>query len=155
MQFKVKRLTPTAKLPEKIDPNAVGWDLYVDSIEIKNGCLSIGTGVAVIPPDGYYFQLFPRSSQSKIPLVFGNSVGVIEPEYTGEILVKLRPVMDIYHSNINEGEKNYTFGFGYTINIGDRIGQLVLAPLVHSEIEEIEDLPETKRGSDGFGSTGK
>lgn len=97
--IKVQLLTSTAKPPIKVDPAAVGWDVFADSVRCDGGKLIYGTGIAITPPDGYYFDLAPRSSQSKVECVLCNSFGVIEPEYTGQVMLHYRPVGYYYNHN--------------------------------------------------------
>ena len=79
--IKVQLLTPTAKPPIKVDPAAVGWDVFADSVECKDGMLIYKCGIAVEQPEGYYFEVLPRSSQSGYPSVFGISFGCIVPDF--------------------------------------------------------------------------
>lgn len=88
----VKRFTSSAKLPKKSTSRSVGFDIYVDRVEYDFGCMIIYTGIAVQPPDGYYFDLIPRSSLSASGLIMANSIGVIDPDYSKEIQVRLRPI---------------------------------------------------------------
>jgi len=158
--IKVQLLTPTAKPPIKVDPAAVGWDVFADSVECKDGMLIYKCGIVVEPPEGYYFGMYPRSSQSSKECVFGNSVGIIEPQYRGELQVRLRPVGNFKVPTTTNSNhyaymeyKDWQF---LPFKLGDRIAQLVLHPLVNSEIEIVEKLSETARGSSGFGGfTGK
>jgi dUTPase len=92
LTFEYCLLTDTAKAPVKNDPNAVGWDIYPDVWRVENGYLEVYTNVAVKPPAGYYFGFYPRSSQTNRNDVFGNSVGVIEPDYRGGLIIRLKPV---------------------------------------------------------------
>lgn len=162
--MKVKLLSETAKLPIKADKDAIGWDVFCDSIYVKDGALVYGTGIAVQPPKGFYYQFIPRSSQTKSWWVWGNSVGIIDPNYTGEIQARMRPVGDVL---VDENNKLPYVNFydGITVfkedrpfSIGDRIGQLVLHHIEEDEdynIEVVNHFEETTRGSGGFGSTGK
>jgi dUTP pyrophosphatase len=131
----VKKLDENAKLPWK-EHNSVGYDLYVNTCkydEETTNCI-IGFGIAVKPPEGYYLQIVPRSSIYKSAMQLTNCVGIIDPEYTGEIKAVVR-----------------TFN---PPQIGGRYFQMLLVPFPPSEIEEVTELPETARGEGGFGSTG-
>ena len=157
--IKVQLLTPTAKPPIKVDPAAVGWDVFADSVECKDGMLIYKCGIAVEPPEGYYFEMLPRSSQSGKPSVFGNSLGCIEPDFRGELQVRLRPV-GLYYEIFTDGEQEIKTYFQeyqeLPFAIGDRIAQLVLHKKEDSEIQIVDKLNETARGSSGFGGfTGK
>lgn len=99
----------------------------------------IPTGVFVEIPQGYELQLRPRSGialESGITVL--NSPGTIDSDYRGELLVLL-----INLSNVP-----------YTVNNGQRIAQIVLAPVCHAEFELTDRLSETERGEKGYGSTG-
>lgn len=154
--IKVQLLTSTAKPPIKVDPNAVGWDVFADSVECKDGMLIYKCGIAVEPPEGYYFAIYPRSSQSKTETILSNSVGIVEPEFRGELQVRLRPIGSFTgFSDENWLDVKFKDWQFLAFKPGDRIAQLVLHPLVNSEIEVVDKLSETQRGSGGFGSTGK
>ncbi len=156
-QIKIKRLSSTAKLPTK-KPEDIGWDCYVDRIWIEDGALMYGFGIAVEPPEGYYVDLVPRSSLSKQRWVVGNSFGVIDPKYRGELKAALKPVGDVV---MTEKGDAWNICFTQDVNcnlppfaIGDRPVQMILREIIESELIE-SDLSETERGEGGFGSTGK
>ncbi len=137
--IQVKKLYEDAKLPWK-EPNSVGYDLYTHSCiphmeDGMGGIYTIGFGIAVRPPEGYYLQIAPRSSLYKAKLLLTNSLGIIDPEYTGEL-------------------KAVVLAFDKPPEVGARYFQLLLVPFPQSQIEEVTELPETNRGSGGFGSTG-
>jgi len=98
------------------------------------------TGIAVEIPPGYFGAIFPRSSVREKRMMLSNCVGVIDSGYRGEITFSFRLFRD---------------SFGAEYNPGDRIGQLVILPLPEVEFEEVLVLSESKRGTGGFGSTGK
>ncbi|KCZ48307.1 dUTP diphosphatase [Hyphomonas pacifica] len=100
----------------------------------------IPTGLSVAIPQGYEIQVRPRSGlAAKHGLTCLNTPGTIDSDYRGEIKVIL----------INLGQE------AFTIQRGERIAQLVLAPVTQLAWEEVESLDETERGSGGFGSTGR
>jgi dUTP pyrophosphatase len=104
------------------------------------GRAAIPTGIAIALPAGYEAQLRPRSGLAlKHGLTVLNSPGTIDADYRGEICVILA----------NLGDK------AVKIERGDRIAQLVVAPVTRIAWQEVEALPETARGSGGFGSTGQ
>ena len=82
--------------------------------------------------------MFPRSSNAKKDLILSNSVGVLDSNYRGEVMLKFKPQ--------KQGGKMY--------EVGDRIGQIIIMPYPHIEFKEVEELSETNRGDGGFGSTG-
>ena len=97
------------------------------------------SGFAVAIPDGYEVQVRPRSGLAvKHGITVINAPGTIDADYRGEVKVGL----------INLGNKQFT------VNRGDRIAQLVLAPVCQAELQVVEDLDDSARGAGGFGSTG-
>ncbi|MEM0986815.1 MAG: dUTP diphosphatase [Pseudomonadota bacterium] len=100
----------------------------------------IPTGLSVAIPEGYELQMRPRSGlAARHGITCLNSPGTIDSDYRGEIKVIL----------INHGSD------AFTITRGERIGQLVLAPVCQLKWAEVETLPDTMRGDGGFGSTGR
>ena len=140
----VKKLKPSVKLPSYKTNGASGMDLmaHIDkSIELKPGesCL-IPTGLSVAFPKEYEIQIRPRSglaAKSNISVL--NTPGTIDSDYRGEIKIIL----------FNHGSENFI------INNKDRVAQMVLTPIIKMELEETKELPESVRGEEGFGSTGK
>ncbi len=99
----------------------------------------VPTGIAIALPPGWEAQMRPRSGlAAKYGVSCVNAPGTIDADYRGELKVIL----------INHGAEDFT------INRGDRIGQMVIAPVYQARFEEVEDLDETERGQGGFGSTG-
>tara|TARA_R110001606_G_scaffold83056_2_gene189897 strand:- start:515 stop:961 length:447 start_codon:yes stop_codon:yes gene_type:complete len=99
----------------------------------------IGTGFAFAIPAGYEIQVRPRSGLAlKKGISIPNTPGTIDSDYRGELKVIL----------INHGDEDFV------IERGDRIAQIVVAPVQRGNLVEVEDLDETARGSGGFGSTG-
>ncbi|MBN9524580.1 MAG: dUTP diphosphatase [Alphaproteobacteria bacterium] len=99
----------------------------------------IPTGLAIALPAGYEAQVRPRSGLAlKHGIALVNSPGTIDEDYRGEVGIIL----------INLGSDSFT------INRGDRIAQLVVAPVTRALLAEVDDLPDTARGAGGFGSTG-
>lgn len=99
----------------------------------------IRTGVKVAIPEGYVGILASRSGLGvKRGLSVAQGVGVIDSDYRGELLVPL-------HNRANHREQ---------IKFGDRIAQLLIIPVIQPELVIVEELDETERGEDGFGSTG-
>ncbi len=99
----------------------------------------VPTGIAIALPPGWEAQMRPRSGlAAKHGIACVNAPGTIDADYRGELKVIL----------INHGAEDFT------INRGDRIGQMVIAPVWQARFEEVEELDETARGQGGFGSTG-
>jgi dUTP pyrophosphatase len=142
MVLKVKRLSPKAKIPAYQTEEAAGFDLHsIEDVILKpNERRLISTGLAFEIERGYEIQIRPRSGLAfKHGITVLNSPGTIDSDYRGEIKVLL----------INLGEEDFE------IKEGDRIAQAVIAPVIQASFEEVDTLSETKRGSGGFGSTGK
>ena len=100
----------------------------------------VPTGLSVAIPEGFEIQMRPRSGlAAKHGLTCLNSPGTIDSDYRGELKVIL----------INHGDS------AFTISRGERIGQMVLAPVTRLVWNEVDSLDETERGTGGFGSTGK
>lgn len=100
---------------------------------------AIPTGIAIALPNGYEAQVRPRSGLArKAGISMVNSPGTIDADYRGEIMVLL----------INLGQEPFV------VNRGDRIAQLVIAPVVQASWQVVETLEETERGAGGFGHTG-
>jgi len=136
----VQRCKPSAQLPVRAHPTDAGFDVTIVDVLKKHGDVTFfGTGIQVCPPDGFYFDLVPRSSISKTGYILANSVGIIDPGYTGEIIVALR--------KIDQGAKD--------LELPIRIAQLI-PRRIHSDIVLTEcfgGLKPTDRGDGGFGST--
>jgi dUTP pyrophosphatase len=131
-------------IPSYATSGSAGMDLRAcieEPIVMEAGQIAkIPTGIAIQIPDRYVGGfVFPRSGlSSKYGISLINCVGVIDSDYTGEIIC---PV-------INHGDKSFT------VNPGDRIAQLVFMPVCNATLVQTDDLQETQRGSGGFGSTG-
>ena len=136
MQLKVKRLTQTAKLPEKNNQTDAGFDLFSDE-NITVGTQSvIKTGLALEIPQGYYAEIVGRSGlTSKTSFRVNN--GVIDSDYRGEIGIMCE-----------------TYKATYTIRKGDKIAQMILYKLPEFQIVEVAELSSADRGEKGFGSSG-
>lgn len=120
------------------DAGNAGYDLVATSREDTEMYVEYGTGLAVEIPDGFVGLLFPRSSQSKYSMILANCVGVIDSSYRGEIKARFKKV-----------------GEGAEYNVGDRVVQLVIVPIVQPAWSEVDKLSDTNRGSQGFGSSGQ
>jgi dUTP pyrophosphatase len=101
--------------------------------------VTVHTGISVAIPEGFVGILAPRSSLGRKGLSLANTIGIIDSDYRGEILVDLV---------VKQGKP------WVQINPGDRFVQLLLIPVLQCNIEEVQDLPDTARGAGGFGSTG-
>lgn len=145
MKVLFKKLDPTAILPRYATPGSAGADAYVplsaDPVTIRPGeTVFIHTGLAMAIPEGYVGLVYARSGlASKQGLAPANKVGVIDSDYRGEWMIALYNQSDSLR----------------VIQPGDRIAQLVIAPVVTPDLEETDELDDTLRGSGGFGSTGR
>jgi len=140
----VKKLNSKAQLPKYKTSGSSGMDLMAlieNPIKIKpQESALIATGISIAIPEGTEVQIRPRSGlAAKFSISVLNTPGTIDSDYRGEIKIIL----------FNHGKEEFT------INNNDRVAQMVLMPILKAEFEEVEDLPETLRGSEGFGSTGK
>ena len=136
--------TSPVTIPSYATRGSAGMDLCAcldKPILVKAGeIVRIPTGIALQLPDKYVGGfIFPRSGlSSKNGISLINCVGVLDSDYTGEIVC---PVVN--HSNID-----------YTINHGDRIAQIVFLPVCIAKLSLVDELSSTERGEGGFGSTG-
>jgi len=143
--LKVKKLNDKAILPKYGTEASAGADLYAlieeGSYEIQPGETKIvHTGIAIEIPDGYVGLIYARSGlATKKGLAPANKVGVIDSDYRGEIMVAL------YNHSEN----------AQVIDNQERVAQLVIAPYLKMDIEEVQDLSDSERGQGGFGSTGR
>jgi len=145
LEFLIMR-TPDAldlPLPKRQTAAAAGLDLQSNvrqPICIKKGQrILIPTGVKIALPTGYEAQVRPRSGLAfKHGITVLNAPGTVDADYRGEICVLL----------INHGDEDFV------INRGDRIAQLVIAPVVMMPFTEVDELPDSERNVGGYGSTG-
>lgn len=143
IEIRLKRLPHGAGLPAPAyaTAHAAGMDVVSaeDVILIPGGRHAVATGFAMAIPDGYEVQVRPRSGLAlKHGISLPNTPGTIDADYRGELKVIL----------INHG------GEPFVIARGDRIAQLVAAPVQIATFAEVDELDDTARGAGGFGSTG-
>ena len=139
----VKRLShgEGLPLPAYATAGAAGMDVVsAEYVTIAPGARhAVATGLALAIPQGYEIQVRPRSGLAfKHGITVPNTPGTIDSDYRGELKVLL----------INHGTEDFT------IARGDRVAQLVLAPVVQAAWAEVDELDATARGAGGFGSTG-
>ena len=128
-------------LPRYATDGAAGMDvLAAEDVTLPpGGRHAVATGLALAIPAGYEIQVRPRSGLAlKHGISLPNTPGTIDSDYRGELKIIM----------INHGAEEFA------IRRGDRIAQLVLAPVVRGSWVEVDDLDETARGKGGFGSTG-
>lgn len=135
----IKKLSDFASIPTKGSKLAAGYDLYsaYDYVVQAKGKEMVKTDLQIALPDGCYGRVAPRSG-----LAWKNSIdvgaGVIDQDYRGPLNVIL----------FNFGDQDFQ------IKRGDRVAQLICEKIVHAEVQEVDDLDSTERGTNGFGSTG-
>ena len=144
--MKIMKIYDNAILPTRGSAEAAGYDLYArlkehETLQIlPHETTKIGTGIAIECPKGYFAGIFARSGlATKQGLRPANCVGVVDSDYRGEIIVAI-------HNDSDE--------IRYIEN-GDRIAQMILIPYIPMTFIETDELSESGRGQDGFGSTGK
>ena len=140
----IKKLYPKVELPKYKTEGSSGLDLmaYIDSpIKIAPGTSAlIPTGISLAIPNDLEIQIRPRSClAAKSNITVLNTPGTIDSDYRGEIKIIL----------FNHSKENFL------VKNGDRIAQMILMPVLKIEFDEVNELPDTIRGSGGFGSTGK
>lgn len=145
MQIQFKKLPHAADLPlpSYESEYAAGMDIRAaleEPIILKPGERKlIPSGLKMAMPQGYEAQMRPRSGLAyRNGITMLNTPGTIDADYRGELKMLA----------VNLGEESFT------INHGDRIAQMVIAPVIQAEINKVETLSETERDTGGFGSTG-
>ena len=142
-KIQIKKLSNSVSIPKYETPGSSGMDIAAhieNNIIINPGeKFLVSTGFSIAIPKGYEVQIRPRSGlAAKRSITVLNTPGTIDADYRGEIKVIL----------INLGKEKFI------VKNGERIAQMVVCPVVQANLEEVEDLPDTERGSGGFGSTG-
>ncbi|NUQ68215.1 MAG: dUTP diphosphatase [Phycisphaerales bacterium] len=144
--LRIKRLNPRATTPRYQSDGAAGLDVSAclpegtESIVLEPGRIAIiPAGFAMAIPTGFEAQVRPRSGlSSKHGICLPNAPGTIDCDYRGEVMIPL----------INHGREPFA------VTHGMRIAQLVIAPVSHALVSEVDELDGTARGAGGFGSTG-
>lgn len=142
MKLSFKRIHPDAVLPSYAHPGDAGMDVrsVEDLVIPAGGRALVHTGLVAVIPDGYELQVRSRSGLAlKSGVAVLNSPGTVDAGYRGEIGVIL--------ANFGDG--------GFVVKKGDRVAQLVAAPVTVAEIFETDSVDATDRGAGGFGSTGR
>ena len=157
MKVKIKKLHPDAVIPSYAKPGDAGMDLTAVSMKVDdNGNICYGTGLAFEIPEGYVGLVFPRSSNCKKDVIRTNCVGVVDSGYRGEVSFKFRPHVEAANRIYPNGDFSLaTWISAETYQVGDRIGQIIIMPYPQIEFEEVDELSETERGDQGYGSSGK
>lgn len=142
-RLRIQRLRSSATLPVRATGGAAGLDLCADLdaelVLAPGGRALVPTGLAIALPEGHEGQVRPRSGlAAKFGVTVLNAPGTIDEDYRGEVKVIL----------VNHGDAPFT------IRHGERIAQLVVAPVTRVVLDEVTSLDATERGAGGFGSTG-
>lgn len=145
--FKVK-LDPGATIPTRAHDTDVGYDVTANSVEVLRNAegnpvkLVIDTGLHIQPLDAsFYAELVPNSRLAKTPFFYGNSLGIIDPDYTGSIKCILNVSPHATQKDIARIRK------------GTVIGQLIIRHRHSALFEIVDNLSRTERGTGSFGST--
>lgn len=143
VNINIKKLNEKAIIPTLGSEYAAGSDLYAcidEPITIAPGeTVMIKTGLAMEIPEGYAGLIYARSGlATKRGLAPANKVGVVDSDYRGEVMVALHN-----HSNVDA-----------TVEVSERIAQLVVTPFLSVAFSEVDELSKTVRGAGGFGSSG-
>lgn len=149
MKVNIKKVLPDPILPTRAHDDDAGYDLYASPYEHRGigyvekispqGYRTFHTGIAMEIPKGYVGLVFARSGLGiKKGLKPRNCVGVIDSNYRGEIMVCL-------YNDSKEWQ---------SVEYGDRIAQIVIVPYLQYDLNVVEELDETDRGENGFGSSG-
>ena len=140
--IKIKILNEFAKLPSKSHEDDIGYDLYADGEYVikPNKVILVQLGISIQLPENVGGFVLPRSGlASKYLIAPINSPGLIDPGYTGELMIPL----------MNYSDETYT------VTKHERVAQLVVISTGTITFDEVSDLDESDRSSGGFGSTGK
>lgn len=143
MKVNIKKLNPNAVIPTYGSEFSAGCDLYAcidnELVIPAHSTVKVPTGLAIELAEGTVGLIYARSGlATKRHLAPANKVGVVDADYRGEVIVALHN-----HSDNDQ-----------VISVKERIAQLVIAPIIQAEFNEVEELSETVRGVGGFGSTG-
>lgn len=143
VEIKISRQHPKARLPEYMSAEAAGMDLYAcmetDIVLAPGKRVLVATGIAIALPAGFEAQIRPRSGLAlKHGVTLLNSPGTIDADYRGMVSVIM----------VNHGDRDFI------VSHGQRIAQMVIAPVSRGRWRLVDELPATIRGAGGFGHTG-
>lgn len=150
MKIKFKKLKPEAQVPSQASSGAACYDLHSlhDAVITEGEEVVISTGLAFEVPKNHVMLIFSRSGHGfKHSTRLANCTGVIDSDYRGEVMVKLKKdwgqLTDPQQPTPN-----------LEIKAGDRVAQFMVLELPFTFLEEVDELSDTERGTGGFGSTG-
>ena len=142
MNVKIKRLSPDSVIPTYAHPGDACMDLTAISKTVVEedgyGYIEFGYGLSFELPADHVMLVFPRSSISNTGLLTANAVGVIDENFRGEVKTRFKWI---------KGTTQY--------EVGDRVAQFMIIPRPKIELEIVDELEDSDRGSGGHGSTGK
>lgn len=141
VSFQYQKIDPRAKAPKKAHVMDSGYDITcidVKKVDDTTNTWYLHTGLKIRPPFGFYFELYPRSSISKSGFMLANSIGVIDANYRGELIVAVKKVVPSAELP----------------SLPWKVAQIIPKSFCHMNPEEVDDLDETQRNEEGFGSTG-
>ncbi len=130
-------------MPRRMSEGAVGYDLFArlgkPVVIPPGGRAKIPVGFIIEVPEGYEAQIRPRSGLAdRFGIILTNSPGTVDPDYRGEVMVLVA----------NLGDEPFV------VEDGQRIAQMVIAPVPPTELVPVDEISDTSRGDGGFGSTG-
>lgn len=142
LEVKIKQLSHESVIPTYAKDGDAGMDLTATSKAYdEHGNVCYGTSLAFELPKGFVGLLFPRSSNTKKDLILGNSVGVLDSSFRGEVVFKFKTI-----DSVNDVYDIY--------QVGDRIGQIIIMPHPQVTFKVVDELSSSDRGVGGFGSSG-
>jgi dUTP pyrophosphatase len=154
MILKFKKMHSNAIAPKYATPGAACFDLHaatVAGMELIGANLhpghpiTCGTGLSFEIPEGFVMLVYSRSGHGfKHQVRLSNAVGVVDSDYRGEVMVQL----------VSDARDEYLEHIPFFVRPGDRIAQAMIAPIFDVEMEEVDELSATERGTGGLGSTG-
>lgn len=135
----IKKLNDAGRAPTRGSAFAAGYDMYSakETVIPAKGKALVDTGIAIAVPEGTYGRIAPRSGLAAKHFI-DTGAGVIDADYRGEVKVLL-----FNHSDVD-----------FSVNVGDRVAQLIVERIYTPEVLVVEELEESVRGAGGFGSTG-
>ncbi len=141
LRVKLQRLLPEAQKPKKGTEGAAYYDVYAaEHAVVDTGTVKpVTTGWNIEVPFGWFLDIRPRSGMAIKGITVNNAPGTVDADFRGELKVIL----------VNHGD------LPYIVNPGDRIAQCALMPVHECDFVERKKLSQTKRGTNGYGSTGK
>lgn len=155
MELSIK-LVDGGSLPQKATLGSAAYDCYVREAKYnkEKGYLEIKLGFSVEVPGGYVMKLFPRSSVTNRGMMLGNSVGIIDSDYRGEVMARFYPnASSIISLMPTANMSNVEMYCNEIYRPGEACAQFTIEKIEDIDIKVVESLSDTERGSGGFGST--